>query len=153
MAATKTSKARSTKQVTQASKDTAADTDNTQIQDTAKPEEVTQGQGEQSQGETPAQDTAGSDQGSPADGGNSGDTKDPEAQPKAGDQEKSSASEEVKRIAVRSITPSFRRAGFQFGRTETILDIRRLTDEQLQAIEEEPRLVVRPVTADSGQEG
>ena len=77
-------------------------------------------------------------------------TPDPKAQPKedvakAKQKDTSPEAESTKRIAVKSMTPSFRRAGFEFSRTERILDVRRLTDEQLQAIQEEPRLVVRPV--------
>lgn len=68
----------------------------------------------------------------------------PENTPPAADA-KTTTAPETKRIAVKSMTPSFRRAGFEFSRTERILDVRRLTDEQLQAIQDEPRLAVRPV--------
>ena len=81
-------------------------------------------------------------------GDDHGVTQDPQAQPEAGATNKKDTSpeQETKRIAVKSMTPSFRRAGFNFSRTETLLDVRRLTEEQLQAIQDEPRLAVRPVT-------
>ena len=75
-------------------------------------------------------------------------TQDPQAQPKENATPPPATVPEpdnTKRIAVKSMTPSFRRAGFQFSHRETILDVGRLTDEQLQAIHDEPRLVVRPV--------
>lgn len=155
MAATKTSKARTTKTATKAAEDTTAENGST-----VEP--------------TQSQPGPGSDEQSPvAGGGDNGDTQDSQAQPKtapekdtpsapeeapeggngpAAEQDTPPEPEETKRIAVRSIPVTFRRAGFQFGRTETILDVRRLTDEQLKAIQEEPRLIVRPVTGDGARE-
>jgi len=56
------------------------------------------------------------------------------------------------RIAVRSIPPSFRRAGLQFSRAETVIDVRDLTHEQRKAIESESRLTVRAVTSTGTEE-
>lgn len=145
MAATKTSKAKTTKPATKAAEGNASDKDNTPVQDATEVKNTAQGEEENQ-----AQDTAGNEQASPADnGGDNGDTQDPQAKPEgnAGKEKDNPppAQESTKRIAVKSMTPSFRRAGFEFSRTERILDVRRLTDEQLQAIQEEPRLVVRPV--------
>lgn len=55
-----------------------------------------------------------------------------------------------KRISVRSRHGGFRRGGFQFNdRADTVLDVRKLSEEQLAAIMDEPQLIVRPL----GQEG
>jgi len=56
------------------------------------------------------------------------------------------------RIAVRSIPPSFRRAGLQFSRAETVIDVCDLTHEQRKAIESESRLTVRAVTSTGTEE-
>ena len=145
MAATKTSKAKTTKPATKASEGNASEKDKTAVTDATEVKSNSQGEDNNQ-----VQDTAGSEQASPADnGGDNGDTQDPQAKPEddAGKEKgnPAPAQESTKRIAVKSMTPSFRRAGFEFSRTERILDVRRLTDEQLQAIQEEPRLVVRPV--------
>jgi hypothetical protein len=145
MAATKTNKAKTTKPATKVPEGNASEKDNAPVHDATEVKNTAQGE-ENNQ----VQDTAGNEQASPADnGGDNGDTQDPQAKPEgSAGKEKDNpppAQESTKRIAVKSMTPSFRRAGFEFSRTERILDVRRLTDEQLQAIQEEPRLVVRPV--------
>lgn len=149
MAATKTStakNAKSTKTAAEAAEAKASAQDNTQSQ---VAENTTAETGSTVE-PAPSQPGPGSDEQSPAaGGGDNGDTQDPQAKPEddAGKEKgnPAPAQESTKRIAVKSMTPSFRRAGFEFSRTERILDVRRLTDEQLQAIQEEPRLVVRPV--------
>lgn len=145
MAATKTNKAKTTKPATKVPEGNASEKDNAPVKDATEVKNTAQGE-ENNQ----VQETAGNEQASPADnGGDNGDTQDPQAKPEgnAGKEKDNPppAQESTKRIAVKSMTPSFRRAGFEFSRTERILDVRRLTDEQLQAIQEEPRLVVRPV--------
>jgi hypothetical protein len=96
---------------------------------------------------TESKDTAGSEQAAPADnGGDNDDTQHPQAQSEnQADPDAPKEAEEVKRIAVKAMTPRFRRAGFEFSPREQIIDVRKLTEEQLQAIMEEPRLAVRPV--------
>ena len=149
MAATKTStakNAKSTKTAAEAAEAKASEQDNTQSQ---VAENTTAETGSTVE-PAPSQPGPGSDEQSPAaGGGDNGDTQDPQAKPEddAGKEKDTPppAQESAKRIAVKSMTPSFRRAGFEFSRTERILDVRRLTDEQLQAIQDEPRLAVRPV--------
>lgn len=149
MAATKTStakNAKSTKTAAEASEAKATEQDNTQSQ---VAENTTAETGSAVE-PAPSQPGPGSEEQSPAaGGGDNGDTQDPQAKPEndAGKENDNPppAQESAKRIAVKSMTPSFRRAGFEFSRTERILDVRRLTDEQLQAIQDEPRLAVRPV--------
>lgn len=152
MAATKTStakNAKSTKTAAEAAEAKASEQDNTQSQ---VAENTTAETGSTVE-PAPSQPGPGSDEQSPAaGGGDNGDTQDPQAKPeesagkdKAATPSAPEETQNTKRIAVRSTTPSFRRAGFQFSRTERILDVRRLTDEQLQAIQDEPRLAVRPV--------
>lgn len=152
MAATKTSTAKNAKSVKTAEKAAEAkapDQDNTQDQAPVT-ENTTAETGSTVEPTAPSQPGPGSDEQSPAaGGGDNGDTHDPQAKPEAGaSKEKDNpppVQESTKRIAVKSMTPSFRRAGFEFSRTERILDVRKLTDEQLQAIQDEPRLAVRPV--------
>ena len=148
MAATKTSTAKnanSTKTAAEAAEAKASEQDNTQSQ---VAENTTAETGSTVE-PAPSQPGPGSDEQSPAAGGDNGDTQDPQAKPEddAGKEKDTPppAQESAKRIAVKSMTPSFRRAGFEFSRTERILDVRRLTDAQLQAIQDEPRLAVRPV--------
>jgi len=149
MAATKTSTAKNakpTKTAAEAAEAKASAQDNTQSQ---VAENTTAETGSTVE-PAPSQPGPGSDEQSPAaGGGDNGDTQDPQAKPEddAGKEKDNPppAQESAKRIAVKSMTPSFRRAGFEFSRTERILDVRRLTDAQLQAIQDEPRLAVRPV--------
>jgi FluMu-like protein len=149
MAATKTSTAKngkSTKTAAEAAEAKASEQDNTQ----AQVAENTTAETGSTVEPAPSQPGPGSDEQSPAaGGGDNGDTQDPQAKPEddAGKEKDTPppAQESAKRIAVKSMTPSFRRAGFEFSRTERILDVRRLTDAQLQAIQDEPRLAVRPV--------
>jgi hypothetical protein len=56
------------------------------------------------------------------------------------------AQEEVEAIFVRSLPPSFRRAGYRFTRAGHGLLLRNLTDEQYQAITSEPMLAVEHCT-------
>ena len=149
MAATKTStakNAKSAKTAEKANEAKAPDQDNTQAQVVENTTDETGSTVEPA----PSQPGPGSEEQSPAaGGGDNGDTQDPQAKPEEGaGKEKDNpppVQESTKRIAVKSMTPSFRRAGFEFSRTERILDVRKLTDEQLQAIQDEPRLAVRPV--------
>lgn len=79
---------------------------------------------------------------------NDGGTPDSQAQPKAAPTKAAQvAKQSHERIAVRSIAPSFRRAGLQFSRAETVIDVRDLTHEQRHALESESRLIVRAVTS------
>ena len=151
MVATKTSTAKTaktTKTATKAAEVKAPEKENAQAQAAEAAQDSSQ-----VKDNTQAQQTAGSEQASPAaDGGDDGGTKDPQAKPeehagkeKAATPPAPEETQNTKRIAVRSTTPGFRRAGFQFSRTDRILDVRKLTDEQLQAIQDEPRLAVRPL--------
>ncbi len=148
MAATKTSTAKPTKTATKAAEGKAPENENAQVP-----------AAESAQNTKPVNDTAqvqeasASEPATPADnGGDNDDTQDPQAQSEnqaSPGPDTPTEAEEVKRIAVKAMTPRFRRAGFEFSQRERIIDVRRLTEEQLQAILEEPRLAVRPV----GQEG
>lgn len=55
------------------------------------------------------------------------------------------------KIIVKSRRESFRRAGFEFTRAGRELDTEELSKDQLQAIEDEPQLVVAPATAEGGE--
>lgn len=70
-----------------------------------------------------------------------------EAEKKAAEETaKAQTGEHIEGIWVRSVTPSFRRAGIGFNRAGFGIALTALTDEQLEAIENEPRLVVERVT-------
>lgn len=56
------------------------------------------------------------------------------------------------KINVKSVPPTFRRAGLQFTRAGTVLDTADLTEAQLDAIAREPNLHVRAAAEDGAQE-
>lgn len=148
MAANKTSTAKtakSTKTATQAAEAQAPEKENTQ----APAAENTTAETGSTVESAPSQPGPGSDEQSPAaGGGDNDDTQDPQAQSEnqaSPGTDTPNEAEEVKRIAVKAMTPRFRRAGFEFSQRERIIDVRRLTEDQLQAILDEPRLAVRPV--------
>lgn len=160
MVATKNSTAKTaktTKTATKAAEGKAPEKENAQTQAAENPEQITQPQAAENttaeSGSTvepqPSQPSPGSEEKSPAaGGGEDDDTQHPQAQSEiqaSPDPDAPKEAEDVKRIAVKAMTPRFRRAGFEFSPRERILDVRKLTEEQLNAILEEPRLAVRPV--------
>ena len=70
----------------------------------------------------------------------------PAEEPTQDAQEPEGEQEEVEAIFVRSLPPSFRRAGFRFTRDGHGLLLRNLTDEQYQAITSDPMLAVEHCT-------